>query len=77
MVTCPKCFQSDVTLVNNSHYICNNPNCSNMGKRVQFRKVIDKKIKFPYNQIFVDRSKNEFFRKPYLELETVGNEQVI
>lgn len=63
-----------VTPIGDSHYMCNNPECSlREGKNVQFNIVIDKKIKFPYNQIFIDRKKSEFFRKPYLQLATVSN----
>lgn len=74
---CPKCMNSDVTLVGNSHYICNNPNCiDNEGNRTQFRFVIDDHIKFPYNQIYRNRPIDSFFRKPYLEIKSVGNESV-
>lgn len=71
---CPKCFNDNVTPIGDSHYMCNNPECcAREGKNVQFNVVQDKKIKFPYNQIFVDRLKNEFFRKPYLQLAAVSN----
>lgn len=70
---CPKCFSDDVTPIGDSHYICNNPDCINEnGDKIQFNVVYDEKIKFPYNQIFVNRLSNEFFRKPYLKLEEVG-----
>lgn len=68
---CPKCGSSNVSLVGDSHYICNESNC-----KVQFNFVIDDKIHFPYNQIFRNRSINEFFRKPYLQIKNVGNENV-
>ena len=53
---CPKCFSEDVSIIGESHYVCNNQACVNEnGNRVQFRLVPDNKIMFPYNQIFVDR----------------------
>lgn len=70
---CPKCMGTDVSIIGNSHYVCNNPECKNNGGRTQFRVVEDDKVYFPYNQIFVNRGKHEFFRKPYLQLESVGN----
>ena len=74
---CPKCFGDDISIIGESHYVCNNPLCSDInGNRVQFRLVIDDKVRFPYNQIFVDRTKNEFYRKPYLQLEEVGSNNV-
>lgn len=73
-MTCPKCFQNNTTLIDNSHYVCNNPNClDNDGNRVQFKYVQDREVKFPYNQIFRDRRTDEYYRKPYLELNDVGN----
>jgi hypothetical protein len=66
-ITCPKCGSDNIISVNNSHYICNNQSCMKRnGTKVQFKIVYDKGIKFPYNQIFVDRSEKEFFNKPYL-----------
>lgn len=71
---CPRCFKTDVSLVNNSHYVCNNPNCINDdGTRTQFSIITDTKIEFPYNQIFVNRNKSEFYRKPYLVIKNEGN----
>lgn len=73
IMQCPRCFQSNVTAIADSHYVCNNPDCSDdNGNKVQFSVVEDKNINFPYNQIFVNRGKKEFYRKPYLELEEVG-----
>lgn len=70
---CPKCMKDDTTLISDTHYVCNNPECVNdHGGRVQFRFVQDKKIHFPYNQIFVNRRVGEFYRKPYLQIETSG-----
>lgn len=71
---CPKCMQENVSMVGNTHYICNTPNCVDQnGNRTQFIYVQDEKIKFPYNQIFINRSINEFYRKPYLEIASSGN----
>lgn len=72
MLRCPKCMGTDVSLIGDSHYVCNNQNCMNDGHRTQFRIIEDDKVQFPYNQIFVNRPKREFVRKPYLELEDVG-----
>lgn len=70
---CPRCFGTDVSSVGTSHYVCNNPKCvMDNGMRTQFRQVFDQKVHFPYSQIFVNRSKSEFFREPYLEIATVG-----
>lgn len=74
---CPKCFGTDVSPIGTSHYVCNNPNCTlDNGSRTQFRAVEDTKVRFPYNQIFVNRGKDEFIRKPYLEIKSVGVESV-
>lgn len=71
---CPKCLQHDVSLISNTHYVCNNKNCVNEdGTRTQFKYITDSYIRFPYNQIFMNRNKSEFYRKPYLELEAVGD----
>lgn len=76
-ILCPKCMGSDVSLVGNTHYVCNNPECiMDDGSRTQFRLVIDKKIEFPYNQIFVDRNVEEFYRQPYLQLQDVGTKEI-
>lgn len=64
---CPKCFGYDTTLVNNTHYVCNNKTCvDTSGHQTQFEVVNDEKIHFPLNEIFVGRTKNEFYRKRYL-----------
>ena len=73
---CPKCMGSDISLVGNTHYICNNPECTNGAARTQFRFVPDDEVKFPYNEIFVSRSTQDFFRKPYIELSATGTEAV-
>ena len=42
---CPRCFKDDTTLVNNDHYICNDPSCvDDNGNRTEFSKKIDDKI---------------------------------
>ena len=80
-ITCPRCFSINkndpknpygVTIVGD-HYFCENPECGIMDedghiiKRTQFKLVEDEKIKFPYNEIFIGRRKDEFYRKPYIE----------
>lgn len=76
-MTCPICFGDDVSIVGESHYVCNNPDCKDSdGKRVQFRHVIDNKVHFPYNQIFVNRNVQEFYRKPLLEISSPGNAKI-
>ncbi len=70
---CPKCLGADISVIGDSHYVCNNPNCKMAnGARTQFRRVPDERVHFPYNQIFVNRGAHEFVRYPYLELENVG-----
>ena len=66
---CARCKSENTELVGDTHYICND--C-----KAQFYFIIDDKIHFPYNQIFRHRSRNEFFRKPDLEIKNVGNENV-
>ena len=68
---CPRCGKSDTTMIGNSHYVCNDPTCiDENGNRTQFRLVIDREVKFPYNQIFVNRPIENFYKKPYLNLQT-------
>lgn len=70
---CPRCMKEDVTAIADSHYVCNNPDCfDDNHNRTQFVVIKDSKVKFPYNQIFVDRDKSEFYRKPYLQLNTTS-----
>lgn len=70
---CPRCLDNNVTAISDSHYVCNNPNCYDENhNKTQFRVIEDELIRFPYNQIFVSRSKTEFYRKPYLELQIVS-----
>jgi len=70
---CPRCMKCDSTIISDTHYLCNDPNCvSETGERTQFLHIPDKKVHFPYNQIFVDRPVEEFYRKPYLPIETTG-----
>ena len=64
-MTCPKCMKSDsVVFSGDSHYVCR----EGIGCGSQFEIIYDKKIHFPYNVMFNDRQKHEFFRKPYLQL---------
>ena len=77
MIKCPKCFQTDLSIINNTHYMCNNPECERReGKKIQFLITEDKKMEFPFNQIFVNRLKKEFYKSKYLELGTVGNSSI-
>lgn len=70
---CPKCRLKNTSHISETHYVCNNPNCvDDNGNRTQFIFFVDANIKFPSNQIFADRQKNEFFRKPYLKIENDG-----
>lgn len=73
---CPKCLGNNITPVGTTHYICNNPGCENNGTKTQFRLVVDDHVRFPYNQIFVSRSKQEFIRQPYLSLSSKGSVEV-
>ena len=74
---CPKCMKNDTTLISDSHYVCNDSTCINDNEeRTQFKFISDDHVRFPYNQIFVNRQKQEFFRKPYLEIESVGSRNI-
>ena len=74
---CPKCMKGDTTSISGTHYVCNNSTCINdNGNRTQFKFIPDNYIRFPYNQIFTKRQKQEFYRKPYLELELVGSRNI-
>ena len=85
---CPKCYSTDVTLVDNNQYVCNNSGCAgNENTRTQFTVQFDlenvdvketdpiKHLHFPYNQIFSGTGRNrfEFYRAGYLRLPSVGN----
>ena len=63
---------------------CNDPDCEHYkkygnnlgcekrdicGYKTHFKLLQDTKIRFPYNQIFVNRKLQEFYRKPYLEIK--------
>lgn len=80
---CPKCLGTSKN-VGDTHYICENSrkgvdkeeDCLHNDKPTQFKFVEDDYIRFPHNQIFVNSSKHEFYRKPYLELESVGNDNI-
>lgn len=66
---CPRCFGTDISAVGDTHYVCNNPGCvDDNGRRTQFMVVPDEYIRFPFNQIFIGRKAQEFYREPYLEL---------
>ena len=66
---CPRCMQDNTTTVGTTHYICNNENClDDNGKRTQFIVEYDDYIRFPYNVIFPNRNKKEFYRKQYLKM---------
>ena len=70
---CPKCMQDTVQPVESSHYVCTNPKCKMLdGSKTQFRVKVDDRIRFPYNQIFVGRAVQDFYRQPYLVLKDVG-----
>lgn len=72
---CPKCGRVSVTPIGDTHYVCNNPDCvDENGHHTQFTIVPDEKIAFPYNQIFVNRNPEEFYRKPYLDMPAVVSE---
>ena len=47
-------------------YVCNDVNCLRNGRRTQFRVVRDSYIRFPFDQIFIGRGLNEFYKKLYL-----------
>ena len=70
---CPRCFATNVLPNGLEYYVCMNPNCPGIrdGKRVHFRRVPDHKKEFPMSVIFPDRPTDAFYRKPYLEIETV------
>ena len=74
-IRCPKCQQYDqVQQVGNTHYICNHIERMDHTEngRPQFTIIQDDEIHFPYNQIFVKRKVDEFFRSPYLKLKDIG-----
>ena len=80
---CPKCFGTAKN-VGDTHYICQNSrkghdkeeDCFYDNKPTQFKVVDDNYVRFPYNQMFINRSKHDFYRKPYLQLENVGNDNI-
>ena len=70
---CPRCFKTDVSLISDDRYVCNNPDCvDDEGKRTQFYIIYDEKIEFPYNQIFANREKRLFYKKPYWKVKDPG-----
>jgi hypothetical protein len=68
MPVCPKCHRDDHIIYNGSHYVCTYENCPGMkpGVLSQFYVKEDEKLHFPYNIIFSNRKKDEFFRLPYI-----------
>ena len=74
-IRCPKCQLSDkVQEVGTTHYICNHTEREDHQEngRPQFTIIQDDQIHFPYNQIFIKRNVEEFFRIPYLKLKDIG-----
>ena len=70
---CPRCFKSNVSLIEGTRYVCNNTECvDENGVRTQFYIKYDDEVKFPYNQIFVGRDKSSFYKKPYWKVTDVG-----
>ena len=66
---CPRCMQDNTTPVGNTHYVCNDETCVDEGgKRTQFQFIEDEKKCFPHNVIYRDKGKQNFFRKPYLDM---------
>lgn len=47
-------------------YVCNDSTCTDNDRRTQFRVVRDDYIRFPFDQIFIGRGLNEFYKKLYL-----------
>lgn len=87
IIKCPHCGSENVTYVGSNYiydtdeneidvpsYICNE--CRVDGKKTQFYLEIDKKVMFPYNQIFVNKLREEFYREPYLKTFNVGNMKI-
>ena len=70
---CPRCMQEIKSFNSNAHhYVCSNESCiDENGDRTQFKLVEDTTVKFPFNQIFVNRGRHEFYRKPYLKIKTL------
>lgn len=73
-VRCPKCFHTKTELVPKpiEHYVCTSSGCQTDGTTTQFQHIIDDKVRFPYNQIFVNRPREAFRRSPYLRISPVG-----
>ena len=73
---CPRCMRSRFTSPSgSSHYICiRDPDLDweETGCGAQFRFVIDDRIRFPHSAIFMNRGREEFFRKPYLILSPLN-----
>lgn len=76
-MTCPRCMNDDVSMVGDTHYVCNRPECvDDKGNRTQFYIVNDEYVRFPHSQIFANRDIDEFSRKPYLELKNPGETKI-
>ena len=75
-MTCPKCMQAQfVTTVNDTHYICvKDPLLlkEETGCGTQFKVIEDAYVRFPYNMMFSNRNRYEFFKKEYLQISPVG-----
>lgn len=74
MIRCPKCGSIEIKKIGNTHYICNNQNCINNKKPIQFKVEYDNKKIFPYNFIFPNRDIKEFYKLPYFNSPSVGDE---
>lgn len=67
MIICPRCFGTDISMKNDSIYVCNNDRCyDENNKPTEFIIIEDDEIKFPYNQVYTTRSVGEFCRKSYI-----------
>lgn len=86
IITCPKCCTSDQVVELGTQYIFDDDGnekevpsyiCNyckeKYGKKTQFYLEIDQEVKFPYNQIFVNRKREEFYKEPYLAPTSIGN----
>lgn len=86
IIKCPHCGSEDVTYVGPYYiydedserelpsYICNH--CRIDGRKPQFYLDIDLVVQFPYNQIFVNRQRENFYREPYIKIKNVGNMKI-
>lgn len=74
---CPRC-NSQASIVNDTHYVCNNASCvDDAGNRTQFQVIEDDHIHFPYDQIFGStKPLNRFYYKKYLDIGIIGNSNI-